>query len=255
MQRLAADGELSVYFHPGFWQPMDTLRDKRQLEELGRRARRRGKSGERIGAEKHADFDHRQHGVCRSGSDAVPARQLPEAELIGFDAGFFGHSLTGAELLPEALLNRQVFGDIREFPPELLDGVDAVVHLSAVSNDPMGNKFEAVTNEINQQASVRLAQLAAERGVKNFVFASSCSMYGYAEGGARKETDPTNPLTAYARSKIGSEQAFAQLDLGGMAVDLAALRHRLRHVGPAEARSRAQRFRRLRDRVEAKSRC
>ncbi len=143
---------------------------------------------------------------------------LDQPELVGFDAGFFGHSLTGAELLPEALLDKQVFGDIREFPPELLDGVDAVVHLSAVSNDPMGNKFEAVTAEINQQASVRLAELAAERGVKNFVFASSCSMYGYAEGGARKETDPTNPLTAYARSKIGSEQAFAQLDLGRMAV-------------------------------------
>jgi len=141
-----------------------------------------------------------------------------DLELVGYDAGFFGHSLTNAGILPETLLNRQVFGDIRDFPPELLDGVDSVVHLSAVSNDPMGNKFEAVTGEINQQATVRIAQLAAERGVKNFVFASSCSMYGYAEGGARKETDPTNPLTAYARSKIGSEQAFAQLDLGDMAV-------------------------------------
>ena len=93
-----------------------------------------------------------------------------------------------------------------------------MVHLSAVSNDPMGNKFEAVTGDINQKASVRIAQLAADRGVKNFVFASSCSMYGYAEGGARKESDPTNPLTAYARSKIGSEKAFAELDLGGMTV-------------------------------------
>ncbi len=145
-------------------------------------------------------------------------RTLTDLELIGFDSAFFGHSLTGAGLLPEALLNQQAFGDIREFPAELLDGVDAVVHLSAVSNDPMGNKFEAVTGEINRDASVRIARLAAERGVKNFVFASSCSMYGYAEGGARKESDPTNPLTAYARSKIGSEQAFAQLGLDGMAV-------------------------------------
>ena len=143
---------------------------------------------------------------------------LVDAELIGFDTGFFGHSLTGAGLLPEAFLNRQVFGDVREFPPELLDQVDAVVHLSAISNDPMGNKFEAVTGDINRQASIRLARLAADRGVKSFVFASSCSMYGYAEGGARKESDPTNPLTAYARSKIGSEKAFAQLDLGGMTV-------------------------------------
>ena len=82
----------------------------------------------------------------------------------------------------------------------------------------MGDKFEAVTGEINHEASVRIAKLAGERGVKNFVFASSCSMYGYAEGGARKETDPTNPLTAYARSKIGSEKAFAELDLDGMTI-------------------------------------
>ena len=144
--------------------------------------------------------------------------RLPDAELIGFDTAFFGHSLTGAGLLPEARLDRQVFGDIREFPAELLDGVDAVVHLSAISNDPMGNKFEAVTGEINRDATVRIARLAAERGVKRFVFASSCSMYGYAEGGARKETDPTNPLTAYARSKIGSEKAMAELDRKGMLV-------------------------------------
>ena len=144
--------------------------------------------------------------------------RLPDAELIGFDTAFFGHSLTGAGLLPEARLDRQVFGDIREFPAELLDGVDAVVHLSAISNDPMGNKYEAVTGEINRDATVRIARLAAERGVKSFVFASSCSMYGYAEGGARKETDPTNPLTAYARSKIGSEKAMAELDRKGMLV-------------------------------------
>jgi nucleoside-diphosphate-sugar epimerase len=143
---------------------------------------------------------------------------LKDASLIGFDTGFFGHSLTGAGMLPETLLDRQVFGDIREFPPELLDGIDAVVHLSAVSNDPMGNKFEAVTGDINQNATVRLARLAAARGVSNFVFASSCSMYGYAEGGARKETDPANPLTAYARSKIGCEKAFAALDLKDMTV-------------------------------------
>ena len=144
--------------------------------------------------------------------------RLKDAELIGFDTAYFGHSLTGAGLLPEALLDRQVFGDIREFPGELLDGVDAVVHLSAISNDPMGNKFEAVTGEINRDATARIARLAAERGVRSFVFASSCSMYGYAESGARKESDPTNPLTAYARSKIGSEKALGELDRKGMLV-------------------------------------
>ena len=58
----------------------------------------------------------------------------PAAELIGFDASFFGHSLTGAEVLPESLLARQYLGDVREFPESLLDGVDAVVHLAAISN-------------------------------------------------------------------------------------------------------------------------
>jgi len=143
-------------------------------------------------------------------------RHLPGAELIGYDSGLFGHCLTGCADLPEHLLNKQVFADTRDLGAELLNGVDAVVHLAAVSNDPMGNRFEQVTEDINQSASVRLAIMAAAAGVKNFVFASSCSMYGYAEGGARKETDPTNPLTAYARSKIGTENILRQADLGSM---------------------------------------
>jgi nucleoside-diphosphate-sugar epimerase len=141
-----------------------------------------------------------------------------DAELIGFDSGFFAHCLTGADALPELLLDRQYFGDVREFPAKILDGVDALVHLAAISNDPMGNTFEQVTHDVNQSASVRIAQLCKDAGVNSFVFASSCSMYGYAEGGARKETDPTNPLTAYARSKIGTENALKQIDLAGMTV-------------------------------------
>lgn len=141
----------------------------------------------------------------------------PDMEIIGYDAGFFAHSLVGAEHLPETSVDRQHFGDTRDLPEAVLDGVDAVVHLAAISNDPMGNRFERVTEEINQGASVRLAGLAARAGVKAFVFASSCSMYGYAESGARRESDATNPLTAYARSKIGTEQALKQMDLGGMA--------------------------------------
>ncbi len=142
----------------------------------------------------------------------------PMTEVIGYDAGFFGHSLTGPGVLPETLIDRQVYGDIRTLPADILEGVDALVHLAAVSNDPMGNKFEQVTEEVNQAASVRVAELAAAAGVKSFVFASSCSMYGYAEGGARKETDPTNPLTAYARSKIGTELALRDRPLGDMTV-------------------------------------
>ncbi len=140
----------------------------------------------------------------------------PQAELIGFDSSFFAHCLTGVQRLPESTLDRQCFGDIREFPGILLDGVDAVVHLAAISNDPMGNKFEAVTEEINYKASARLAALARDHGVKNFVFASSCSVYGEADAGARTETDAVNPLTAYARSKIATERALMDLDRGSM---------------------------------------
>jgi nucleoside-diphosphate-sugar epimerase len=143
-------------------------------------------------------------------------RNLPAAELIGYDSGLFAHCLTGASDLPEHLIDKQIFADTRDLDPALLNGVDTVVHLAAVSNDPMGNRFEQVTEDINQSASVRLATLAAAAGVKNFVFASSCSMYGYAEGGARKETDPTNPLTAYARSKINTENILRQADLSSM---------------------------------------
>jgi len=137
-------------------------------------------------------------------------------ELIGYDTGFFGHTLTGAVALPELRLTRQYFGDVREFPDDLLYGIDAVVHLAAISNDPMGKEFEAVTAAINRDASVHIARAAAEKGVKRFVFASSCSMYGSAEGGPRKESDPTNPLTAYAHSKIGAEDDLRGSDLKGM---------------------------------------
>lgn len=143
-------------------------------------------------------------------------KNYPDAELIGYDSGFFGHALTGANAFPEALLSQQIMGDVRDFDPSILSGVDAVVHLAAISNDPMGKEFEGVTTDVNRNASVQIAKLAAAQGVKNFVFASSCSMYGSTEGGPRKETDPTNPLTAYARSKIGTEDDLRDADLGDM---------------------------------------
>lgn len=143
---------------------------------------------------------------------------LPEATLLGYDNGYFGHCLTRPNVLPERLLDAQFFADTRSFPADLLDGVDTVVHLSAVSNDPMGNRFEAVTDEINHRAGIDLAEKARDKGVKNFVFASSCSMYGAAEGGPRRETDTLNPLTAYARSKVATEEGLAAMNLGDMNV-------------------------------------
>jgi nucleoside-diphosphate-sugar epimerase len=131
--------------------------------------------------------------------------RLPQSELIGYDAGFFGHCLTSRAVLPETCVDRQVFGDVRDLPSALLEGVTGVVHLAAVSNDPMGNRFERATDDINHMASARLGRLAHDAGVRSFVFASSCSIYGAAGNAARVEDDPANPLTAYARSKLATE--------------------------------------------------
>ena len=138
-------------------------------------------------------------------------RAYPDAVLIGYDMGYFAHCLTGAEVLPETRMDRQYFGDMRAFDPAVLEGVDAVVHLAAISNDPMGNNFEKVTRDINDESSARLANFAKKAGVSRFVFASSCSMYGFAEGGPRKEDDALNPLTAYARSKVATEKVLQEL--------------------------------------------
>ncbi len=142
----------------------------------------------------------------------------PGAELVGFDAGLFASAVTTLGPAPETRLDAQHFGDVRDITAHDLAGCDAVVHLAAVSNDPIGNRFEAVTDAINRGASLRLAACARDAGVKNFVFASSCSVYGLADAGARRESDAVGPLTAYARSKVATEDGLRQMDAAGMTV-------------------------------------
>lgn len=135
----------------------------------------------------------------------------PESILIGFDIGYFAHCLTNPYYLPEVKLNQQLFGDIRNFDTNILKGVDTVIDLAAISNDPMGNKFEEVTMDVNYRAALNLARAAKKAGVRNFVYASSCSIYGEASEYPKKENDQLNPLTAYARSKIAAEKDLAPL--------------------------------------------
>jgi len=136
---------------------------------------------------------------------------IPGAVLIGIDTGYFAHCLTGVTVFPESRLDIQYFSDLRRPPQDLFKGADAVVHLAAISNDPMGDRFKEVTHDINFQASIDLAKKAKDAGVSRFVFASSCSVYGFAEGDARSEQAPLNPLTAYAKSKIGMEEELEKL--------------------------------------------
>jgi len=146
---------------------------------------------------------------------SVLARHLrssrKEIEIVGYDNGYFAHCLTDSNYLPEFDYDQQYWGDLRDFPHELLVDFDAVVHLAAISNDPMGNKFEKITEEINYKSSIKIAKEAKTRGVKSFIFASSCSISGVAEGSNRKESDKLNPLTAYARSKVAMEKGLSSL--------------------------------------------
>lgn len=138
-------------------------------------------------------------------------KTYPNAELVGFDTGYFAKCLTNTSFLPESKLDMQIFGDVRNFNPEIFNGVTAVIYLAAISNDPMGNKFEQVTMDVNYKAAIEMAKAAKQKGVKTFTFASSCSMYGEASDGAKVETDKLNPLTAYARSKVAAEKDLEPL--------------------------------------------
>jgi nucleoside-diphosphate-sugar epimerase len=140
---------------------------------------------------------------------SVMARYLSEAgyRVVGLDTGYFAE----CTLVPDRQRIPEVRKDIRDLTADDVRGFDAVIHLAALSNDPIGNLDERWTEEINHEATVRLAELAREAGVKRFLFSSSCIMYGLSSANVVNEESPLDPQTEYARSKVESETALREL--------------------------------------------
>lgn len=140
----------------------------------------------------------------------VMAPMLAEAghEVVGLDTGLFADCVLGpAPLDPPGLAV-----DLRDVRPEDLEGFDAVIHLAALSNDPLGSLAPQLTYDINLHASVRLASLARNAGVRRFLYASTCSVYGAAGGDELVTEDaPLRPVTPYAESKVRVEDALLAL--------------------------------------------
>ena len=143
------------------------------------------------------------------GSAMAPMLLEAGHEVVGLDTGLFAACVLGPTPQdPDGLTT-----DIRDVRTDQLAGFDAVIHLAALSNDPLGMLDPALTHEINYDATVRLARLAREAGVKRFLYASTCSVYGTAGDELVPESAPLRPLTPYAESKVRVEEdLFALAD-------------------------------------------
>ncbi|SFI10065.1 NAD-dependent epimerase/dehydratase family protein [Albimonas pacifica] len=145
------------------------------------------------------------------GTSLVPMLLAAGHTVRAVDRFFFGR-----ELLPPQPGLEIVVEDTRVLPERLLEGIEAVIDLVAISNDPSGELFQNATMQINRDSRVRTAELAKQAGVKRYVLPSSCSIYGFQEPGViATEATPTNPLTTYARANEMAEQAILPLNGDG----------------------------------------
>ncbi len=127
--------------------------------------------------------------------------------LIGYETGYFLKNSINKKKLVNKNIDLQIFSDLRDLNYGQLDNIkiDTVIHLAAISNDPMGNFFTKPTRQINTIYSKKFIDWAKKIGVKKFVFASSCSVYGFSNK-VCNETSKTKPLTEYAKSKLEIEK-------------------------------------------------
>ena len=140
------------------------------------------------------------------GSVMMPLLEGAGHEVAGFDSYLYEGCAIGAE---EGFPGERL--DIRDATVGHFEGYDAVIHLAAISNDPLGDYRPETTYDINQHAAVRVAELAKRAGVQRFLFSSSCSLYGAAGDDFLDETAEWNPVTPYGRSKLLAEQDIQRL--------------------------------------------
>ncbi|MFC1807436.1 NAD-dependent epimerase/dehydratase family protein [Candidatus Omnitrophota bacterium] len=133
-------------------------------------------------------------------------------EVVGLDCGFYKDCQFYDDNTKPF---KQIEKDIRDIDRSDLEGIEAIIHLAALSNDPLGKLNPDWTNQINCAGSLKLAQLAKESGIERFIFSSSCSIYGIADNDRPlNEENPINPLTEYAKTKVAVEK-----DVSGLASD------------------------------------
>ncbi len=144
------------------------------------------------------------------GTVMVPKLVKEGFDVVGLDSDLYRYCTYGDS--PQEVPT--ILKDVRDVEKEDLKGFDAIIHLAALSNDPLGDINPDLTYDINYKASVRIAELAREVGVERFLFSSSCSMYGKAGEDVLYETAELNPVTAYAKSKV-----YVERDVKEMASD------------------------------------
>lgn len=143
------------------------------------------------------------------GSVMTPMLIAAGHEVVGLDTFLYEGSTFGDEDKTPGL--SEIRKDVRDIDAKDLEGIEAVIHLAALSNDPLSDINPELTYEINHKASVQLAKLAKANGIQRYIFASSCSNYGAAGSDFMVETSEVNPITAYGKSKVYVEQDVSQL--------------------------------------------